>query len=210
MGRMYVQKSSTLIIGHQLIDSQGRRLFVKDIAYYMVPPLGKPTSLAPSVSKGLPAEPENPTVIPYEILSKFTYIFLIRNPRQAIPSFYRCTIPPLSELTGFKTYNPAESGFRELRLIFDFLKKKGLFEEQGVCLIDAEDLLTKPEGTIRAVCEHVGLEFSKGMLEWDARDGIEAFDKWKGFHEDALGSTGLRPSEKVGDSVIYYHLYRRD
>ncbi|SPQ22748.1 9be7ff2c-00ce-4db7-9790-18a4e62b706e [Thermothielavioides terrestris] len=125
----------------------GKRVFIKDIAHYLLPPNQKPASIAPSLrdshagaladgatpngagtggaSHSTPAVP-NPTVIPLEVLRKFHFTFLIRHPRRAIPSYYRCTVPPLSARTGFHQFIPAEAGYDELRRLFDYLLQEGV------------------------------------------------------------------------------------
>lgn len=65
-----------------------------------------------------------------------------------------------------------------------------------VTVIDADDLLDKPAEVIRAFCADVGIDYHDGMLRWGDEEGqrlaVEAFEKWNGFHDDAIGSTGLR------------------
>jgi len=64
-------------------------------------------------------------------------------------------------------------------------------------LIDADDLLDTPYAMVEEYCKSVGLPFSPDMLKWDneedQRNAKTAFEKWRGFHEDAIGSTELRP-----------------
>jgi hypothetical protein len=70
-------------------------------------------------------ESDNPTVIPAEMLAEFHFTFLIRDPHSSIPSYYRCTIPPLAKLTGFSNFDPLEAGYDEVRRVFDYLRKTG-------------------------------------------------------------------------------------
>jgi len=276
---------------------QGKRLFIKDITYYLVPPNGKPASIAPSVARvergvgtteastngasngtssdgdysngtlakghvngavkgnghgqkishypcDTNAEPENPTVIPKAVLEKFHFTFLIRHPRSSIPSFFRCTIPPLDSMTGFYDFMPSEAGYDELRRFFDYLrsvgqvgpgiagkevndaKKNGHVITNGhaitnghtvtnghsgkvdICVVDADDLLDNPTGIIEAYCKSVGLEYDPNMLNWDSEEdhnqAREAFEKWKGFHEDAMDSGELRPRLHVSCYSIFH------
>ena len=248
---------------------QGKRLFIKDIAYYLVPPEGKPATIAPSLARkergvgtkvtssngvhsngmsahnhldgianangnshrAIPypyqsdAELENPTVIPTAVLEQFHFTFLIRHPRSSIPSFFRCTIPPLDSMTGFYDFMPNEAGYDELRRVFDYLRSVGQVgpdiagkETKGsgldgrtfanghsskvdICVVDADDLLDNPSGIIEAYCNSVGLKYDPKMLNWDSQEdhkqAREAFEKWKGFHEDAMDSGGLRPRVHV-------------
>ena len=145
------------------------------------------------------AELDNPTVIPDSVLSTFHFTFLIRHPRSSIPSYYRCTIPPLNAVTGFDQFLPEEAGYDELRRLFDYLRsaKQIGTEQVKICVIDADDLLDNPSGIIKAFCSNVGLPYTPKMLTWsdpaDQAHAKEAFSKWRGFHEDAIDSTELRP-----------------
>ena len=267
---------------------QGKRLFIKDITHYLLPPDDKPATIAPSLlslrrgigtkevkingtsalnrgntksangcdngstscqnsnEKGL----VNPTVVPEELLRKFHFTFLIRHPRSSIPSYYRCTIPPLDEITGFYDFLPSEAGYAELRRFFDFLRNIGIVgsgsasssqhangialqsnganhnETNGIssaptnkdkveiCLIDADDLLDNPSGIIEAYCNLVGIDYTPEMLKWntdkDHNYAKQAFEKWTGFHEDAIHSTELKARTHVSlvtiDIVFVRHV----
>ena len=166
------------------------------------------------------AEPGNPTVVPAEILKQFHFTFLIRHPRHSIPSYWRCTIPPLDEITGFYNFMPSEAGYDELRRVFDFLRLQnqigptcaGQYRalndgEVAITVIDADDLLDDPESIIKAYCKEVGIDYRPEMLNWDTEDdhqrAKEAFEKWKGFHNDAIHSTSLKPRSATHVSGIY-------
>lgn len=255
---------------------EGKRVFIKDIAHYLLPPDGQPAKIAPTLAGGhnltngpdtnndsqtsnapehttgtvngttngentgavtapahtngfvngptdANAEEENPTVMPTEMLRGFHWTFLIRHPRRSIPSYYRCTIPPLSELTGFDEFMPSEAGYDELRRLFDYLLDQGIIgpakagdeapldealndtsSEQGgardrcsITVIDADDLLNSPEAILKTYCKEVGIDYSPSMLQWGDEENqqyaAKAFEKWYGFHHDAIDSTCLRP-----------------
>ncbi|GLI79589.1 hypothetical protein PoHVEF18_007927 [Penicillium ochrochloron] len=283
--------------------SEGKRVFIKDIDHYLLPPAGKPASIAPSlrrikrgvgtttngddhssangvngatngtthtnghataptngvangtVSNGVtnghatngvtngvhevnghgtngtsngttnsvsrraypydtPAEAGNPTVMPREIQERFHFAFLIRDPHFSVPSYYRCTIPPLDEVTGFHNYDPREAGYDELRRHFDYLVREGLVgprvatrpdvkvESCGaketvheICVIDADDMLDSPAATIEAFCNSVGVQYDPSLLTWDTQEDYDfachCFEKWRGFHNDAIESKAL-------------------
>lgn len=184
----------------------------------------------PPFPYGTAAEPGNPTVIPSELLSQFHFTFLIRDPHYSIPSYYRCTIPPLDKVTGFYNFDPSEAGYDEVRRVFDYLVSSGVvgptfasappsprsggtngvksvngsdrsIKKQDICIIDADDLLDNPKQMVEAYCQTVGLEFTSDMLRWEDEDNQtrakEAFEKWRGFHEDAIDSTELRARTHV-------------
>lgn len=238
--------------------SEGKRAFIKDMAQYWVPPNGKPATIAPSLVKykrgvgtdttqvrdGTPESPregppypyktkgedKNPSVIPADLLASFHFAFLIRHPRNSIPSYYRCTIPPLDKVTGFYNFRPDEAGYDELRRLFDYLRDVGQIgpkfagepesatngtngvngtngtngtngvnghnSKVEICVIDADDLLDNPSGITEAFCKSTGIKYEPEMLTWDNEEdhrvAKEAFEKWKGFHEDAIDSTELK------------------
>ena len=228
---------------------QGKRIFIKDMIYYLVPPNGAPPSIAPSlarnergigtfephsnsVAKGTKltpypyaTEPElgNPTVIPRDVLGQFHFTFLIRHPRYCIPSYYRCSVPPLVEVTGFHDFMPSEAGYDELRRVFDFLCAAGQVgpkiasrdirmhadtnskaSEVDICVVDADDLLDNPAGVVASYCKSTGIGYHEQMLSWDSEEdqqqAKDAFKKWTGFHEDALNSRDLIPRQHVSSS----------
>ncbi|PYH45818.1 uncharacterized protein BP01DRAFT_295475 [Aspergillus saccharolyticus JOP 1030-1] len=242
-------------------SSEGKRVFIKDIIHYLLPPHGQPASIAPSLhrikrgvgtdqqgqqqQKDIPetpypysteAEPGNPTVMPRALLSQFHFAFLIRDPHYSVPSYYRCTIPPLDAVTGFQNYDPSEAGYDELRRTFDYLRATHLVgprvatyeaetrddssssvassrpsssassasmsgptdeetQEVEICVVDADDMLDNPAPMIEAFCRSVGLKYDPSMLCWDTEAdhayARAAFEKWRGFHNDAIESTGL-------------------
>jgi Sulfotransferase domain len=258
-------------IDQQLTIFKGKRVFIKDIIHYLVPPEGKPATIAPSLqrikrgvgtsingsaecngtkeTKGITtngtaskapypfateAEPDNPTVVPADMLAKFHFTFLIRDPHSSIPSYFRCTVPPLDEITGFNEFYSSEAGYDEVRRVFDYLRKIGHVgprltgkiagsskgEPNGVkpdgveiCVLDADDLLDNPAGIIEAYCKSVGLNYDPEMLSWDSEEqhtnAKVTFEKWKGFHEDAIHSKELKPRTHVSQTPTWPSFYKR-
>uniref|UniRef100_L2GAV1 Uncharacterized protein n=1 Tax=Colletotrichum fructicola (strain Nara gc5) TaxID=1213859 RepID=L2GAV1_COLFN len=156
----------------------GKRIFVKDMAQYLIPPNGGKAAIVPSAVDVPPSAPAPDYLFP---------------------------VPPLDKMTGFYNFMPSEAGYAELRTLFDFLVKERIVDESNLLVVDADDLLDDPEAIIRAYCQHVGLDFTDNMLNWgeeDTKIAQEKFAKWTGFHEDALGSTSLRPRNKAHKKVI--------
>ncbi|RMZ76378.1 hypothetical protein DV737_g4848, partial [Chaetothyriales sp. CBS 132003] len=263
-------------------EREGKRVFIKDILHYLLPPDRKPPQIAPSLVdkkrgigtlnghiNGAASEPGNPTVVPQALLERFHFTFLIRDPHCSVPSYFRCTRPPLVEMTGWHEFWPNEAGYDELRQFFDYMRASGQIgpkfaqgsrtigqaacngahtngvhtngvhtngvqtngvhtngehtndehtngehtngehtngehtngEHKGVevCVVDADDLLDDPEGIIQLYCKSVGLDYRPDMLRWDDPDNQarakKAFEKWKGFHEDAINSKDLKPRQ---------------
>ncbi|KAI1807956.1 P-loop containing nucleoside triphosphate hydrolase protein [Daldinia bambusicola] len=206
--------------------SEGKRVFIKDMAYYLMPPNSQPAAIAKSLRKGDDsyAEEGNPTVLPLDVLKKFHWTFLIRHPRRAIPSYFRCCVPPLDEVTGFKEFLPSEAGYAELRRLFDYLREQRIVgpavagsESNGdkvdgsgsggvtITVIDADDLLDHPNDVVKAFCRETGIEFTPDMLTWDDAENqdyvSEAFAKWNGFHNDAIHSKSLTARTQAHKTV---------
>jgi len=128
-------------------------------------------------------------------------------------------------MTGFDYFDPAEAGYRELRMLFEYLVSAGHIGPTiagsgerthaldgvtgngtvDICVVDADDMLDNPSGVIEAYCKSVGIDYDPGSLKWDdeecQQNAKEIFDKWKGFHEDALDSKELRPRTRVRLSI---------
>ena len=278
--------------GAEAYTVQGKRIFIKDITYYLFPPDAKAAEIAPSLFskkrgvgtangitngtsngvtngdtnglatgttngasfghgakkvngdvKRLPfpyhtsVEEGNPTVVPRTLLEQFHFTFLIRDPHSSIASFFRCTIPPLDDVTGFYDFFPSEAGYSELRRFFDYCRTTGLVgpshrseakreavQSNGVnghsdangassesknveiCVLDADDLLDDPAGIMEGYCQSVGLDYSASMLKWDDEQNQaraeQAFEKWKGWHDDALDSNDLKPRAHVSCPTV--------
>lgn len=165
------------------------------------------------------AEEDNPTVMPTDMLRGFHWTFLIRHPRKSIPSYYRCTIPPLDDVTGFHQFMPSEAGYDELRRLFDYLLSQGIIgparagettpvdealngddnvgSNCSITVVDADDLLVNPETILKVYAKEVGIDYRPSMLEWsddeNQQHAAKAFEKWYGFHHDAIESSCLKP-----------------
>lgn len=155
------------------------------------------------------------------MLKQFHFTFLIRHPRSSIPSYYRCTVPPLDAVTGFYNFMPSEAGYDEVRRVFDYLRSQnyvgpsraGEYEgslkdgEVSITVVDADDLLDNPHGIIEAYCKEVGLDYSPAMLNWDTdvdhKQAKDAFEKWNGFHNDAIDSSSLKPRSHAQVSLPF-------
>lgn len=210
------------------------------MAYYIMPPPQELVPIAPSfdvlrdrprheetpgdvLSPGLYSEstqpePKNPTVLPIDLLKQFHFAFLIRHPKRSIPSYFRCTVPPLAKITGWNSFMPEEAGYTELRRLFDFLRESrqigpkiaghqlqntsdAVSGAAEILVVDADDLLDRPAAVVEAFCKSVGIEYSDSLLVWDEeedeKEARSKFKKWEGWHEDALDSKSLKPRTHV-------------
>jgi len=106
-------------------------------------------------------------------------IFLIRNPREMLPSL---TIQlPNARL--------ADTGLERQWQLYSDLLAVG----QQPAILDSRELLLDPSGVLRQLCEHVGHDFTDSMLRWPAgarpEDGVWAPHWYHSVHE----STGFAP-----------------
>ena len=134
------------------------------MAYYVFPPASSSVTSVPSLPFPR-SDNVNPTLIPTELLLDPTihHSFLIRSPIKAIPSFYRLCNGDASAVTGFEFYDPEEAGYRELRLLYDFLRGEG----RDPLIIDSEALIKNPEIVMKRWCDEAEIEFDESMLKWD-------------------------------------------
>ncbi|MDX1517785.1 MAG: hypothetical protein R3288_13150 [Woeseiaceae bacterium] len=131
-----------------------RRLFLKHMAHHLV---------------GLDLE----------FLEQTTNIFLVRDPREMLPSL---TIQlPHAGLD--------DTGLKRQWQLFDCLRAKG----PPPVVIDSRELLLDPAGVLRALCRDIGVAYSDAMLTWPAgprpEDGVWAPHWYDAVHR----SRGFQP-----------------
>ncbi|KAL2036880.1 hypothetical protein N7G274_010423 [Stereocaulon virgatum] len=121
--------------------------------------------------------------------------------------------------TGLNGYRPEDSGYNELRRLFDYLKVTvqtrpnvathdskqtpppnfKTREAVKICVVDADDLLDHPAAITEAYCRIVGLPYGKSRPHWEKpehrrRAESELGGNWmRPWHEVALNSIGLKP-----------------
>ena len=110
-----------------------------------------------------------------EWIGELTNILLIRDPAEVVASYTR-------ERTNVVA---TDIGLVQQAEMFDQLG--------GLPVIDAADFLQNPEGYLRWMCEHVGIDFTDAMLHWPSgprdSDGIWA----KYWYDAVIASTGFTP-----------------
>lgn len=98
-----------------------------------------------------------------EWLLNLEHVFLLRHPGRVITSYLK--VLPEMEL--------ADTGLPWQVALLDYIRRE---TGDAPPAIRAEDLRMKPEGTLRALCGALGLEWDGRMLEWEAgphsRDGV--------------------------------------
>ena len=91
----------------------------------------------------------------------FIHTFLIRDPQRAIYSNYKAI---LKDKVGDATLDPSEVGFIELHKLYNFIKTK---KDTTPVVVDAIDLQTRPDETMKSYCEATGIQFDPNMTKWE-------------------------------------------
>jgi hypothetical protein len=121
------------------------------------------------------------------ILNDFDNIFLIRDPREMLPSLVNQIPNPVLRDTGLKMQVD----------IFKKLQKEG----KSSVVIDSRQLLLNPENAMKKICTHLKITFDEHMLHWEAKprkeDGVWA----KYWYQNVHKSTGFEPYSKKKEIV---------
>ena len=121
-----------------------------------------------------------------EWIATMVNAFLIRDPREMIPSLARVLSAP----------SVSDTGLPQQVELYDALSATS-----SVPVIDARDVLEAPEPVLRLLCEHLGVPFDARMLAWPAglrpSDGVWA--RW--WYDAVVASTGFEPYRPPTDDV---------
>lgn len=114
-------------------------------------------------------------------LDLFRHTFLIRNPAQALPSYFRIWPDLTFRETGYQA---------QYQLFHRIVRHTGKVPP----VIDADDLVNNTEATIRAYCSAVDIPFIAASLSWDPKEAeTEKFPwKHKEWHENLIQSSGIQ------------------
>ncbi|MDQ3863995.1 MAG: sulfotransferase family protein [Actinomycetota bacterium] len=122
-----------------------------------------------------------------EFISRFTNTFIIREPTPVIASLYRF----------WPDFTLEEAGYEQQHRLFDLAVKNG----EDPAVVDAADLTGDPEGTIRAYCEKLDVEFMPEALSWESGE-VPGWEMWTEWHEEAQESTGIKSQPLEDDMEI--------
>ena len=127
-----------------------------------------------------------------EWLDALSHAFLIREPRRVILSFSRIAGEPSLEATGLP---------QQLEIFTRTRERTGTTPP----VVDARDLLERPERMLSALCAALGLDFDAGMLAWPPgprdTDGVWA----RYWYDTVWQSTGFH-SYEPDDEPVPRHL----
>ncbi|XP_006817550.1 uncharacterized protein LOC102803063 [Saccoglossus kowalevskii] len=126
--------------------------------------------------------------------------FLIREPNESIPSFWRATI------NSGRTLFPRRYSYGSLKPVLDLYDY--LTEQNQPCIIiDAHDLSHFPEMVLRQFCQKTGVTFCENMLGWKSQnmDGWDpSFEKSKDrniWFGNALESSKFHPLPTIDTPI---------
>jgi hypothetical protein len=117
-----------------------------------------------------------------EFLDGLTHTFLIRDPRETIPSYLRLAPDAAAERIGFE-------------LLHEIYVKVAERTGRPPVVLDAADLTRDPEGTVEAYCAAAGIPFIPAALSWEPAQRPE-WQPSRRWHEAVAASTGLRGTTK--------------
>ncbi len=166
----------TNTINRLLALGEHRRLFIKDHAYHFR------------------------HIVDDRFLSSFQHTFLIRDPAEALPSYFHI-LPDLSLF---------ETGYKELYELFELVRG---YTGKTPPLVDAGDLLIDPEATVRAYCECAEIPFVKRALNW--KPVAEPFGQFKdAWYRHFRSTTGFmerprRSYPEVSENKYLFELYEQ-
>lgn len=99
-------------------------------------------------------------------LSHFDHTFIIRHPAKALPSLF----------ARWSDFRLNEAGYAELYKLFEATKA---FLGKVPPVIDSDDLVYKPEATVKAYCDAVGIPFLPQALKWEPKISPQ-INQWEG------------------------------
>jgi hypothetical protein len=103
--------------------------------------------------------------------------FIIRHPEETIPSYYAINPDVQSH----------QIGMEHLHELFDVVTAR---TSADPVVVDSDDLIGSPAGTVERYCEEIGIPFNPAALSWEVGDRPEwrATGRW---HQDVSRTTGF-------------------
>ncbi len=115
----------------------------------------------------------------WRFLEEVTTVFLIRDPKEMLPSLINQVPEPTID----------DAALKRQAEIFSHLYDLG----HAPTVLDSRELLLNPRGVLEQLCRDLGLAFEAGMLHWEAgprpEDGVWARHWYHAVHQ----STGFAP-----------------
>ena len=126
-----------------------------------------------------------------DFLSNFENIFLIRDPRQMLPSFIKVVPNPTMTDVAYK-------------MQFELIEKLSV-NNKSPTIIDSKNLLIDPEKVLKILCDQLNISFEPAMLSW-LQGGISEDGVWAPFwYNNVHRSTGFIPFKKEHNENVPVH-----
>lgn len=142
-------------------------VFFKDMSYYVIPAIYEHAQLA----------------------QQMVHVFLIRDPRRSIPSFYKLDPDLQLEEIGL------EAQWRHANWL------RGLTGEPPIVL-EAEAIQRDPRGIMGELWDSLGLPFVEEAFAWHEHQTPEDWQQVAGWHQTAAASRGIESPLVEEDATI--------
>ena len=130
-----------------------------------------------------------------EGFKNFNHTFMIRDPRKAVSSLFRLSTNP--ELAGWDYFDPAETGFKQLLELYEFIERH---VHKNPVVVDADDLLRFPNEIMQSYCEAISIPFDMHMTTWEPGP-VADWGPCTAWHDEVMNSSGFRaPPDKDTES----------
>jgi hypothetical protein len=116
------------------------------------------------------------------------HTFLIRDPRRVIPSHYAMNPDMVCDEIGYGYQVEMARRVREVTGVRPYV-------------VEAEDLLTDPRGTVERYCRYAGIPFLASSLSWQPGDQ-KVWSRTSQWHRDAAGSSAFKRSERTYECTV--------
>jgi hypothetical protein len=116
------------------------------------------------------------------------HTFIVRDPRQVIPSHYAMNPDMVCDEIGYGYQMQMARQVRALTGVRPFV-------------VEAEDLLSDAPDTVERYCRHAGIPFLASSLSWQPGDQ-EVWSRTRQWHRDAAVSSRFTRSERFYKSTV--------
>ncbi len=154
------------IIAMMRREAENRTVFAKDMAYYVLPELLSQPELA----------------------REFRHVFLIRDPRRALMSYYRLDPEFLCEEAGL------ESQWRVFRWVSELTG-------ETPPVVRAEDIQQDTRGVVGALWTSLGLPFVEAAFSWQAGSIPGDWQQVGTWHERTVRQGGIAADKRSDDDI---------
>ena len=137
-----------------------------------------------------------------DFLASIENTFLIRNPAKTIPSYYALNPNVQQEEIGCQ------------QVLDHFVKADEIMDKTPV-VIDADDFQARPEETVAAYCDALGVPHVQEAMEWESGSRNE-WAIWEKWHQECAESTGIQSKKQTYKVTVennetlakYYEFHR--